>query len=85
MRGKLKLKGNMALAMKLNTVLDAARKSLPAAATAAGAGGNAQQPAAAGAGSSAAAPAHAQGLKSQEYFDAIELAIHQKGAELVKS
>lgn len=72
MRGKLKFKGNLAMAMKLNTVLDAARKGAPTKAAAAGAG--------AAAPSSASSPA----LQSQPLFDAIALAIRADGASLVK-
>jgi len=84
MRGKLKLKGNMAIAMKLNTVLDAARKAAPGGAPAAKpAPAAAAAPAPAAAPKAAAPAASAGGVKSGVLFDAIGAAIRSDGAALV--
>lgn len=89
MRGSLKLKGNMALALKLNTVMDAARKAgaapapaAPAAAAATTAPAPAASPAAT---ASASAPSVGAGLKSGPTFEAIQAAIARDGAALVKA
>lgn len=81
MQGKLKLKGNMAMAMKLQTVMDAARKAgdvVPASASTAAAA-----PAAPAGKGAAAAPAGAA-TKSKPFFEAIAAAVKADGASLVQ-
>lgn len=89
MRGSLKLKGNMALALKLNTVMDAARKAgagpAPAPSAPAAAASPAAAPPAAAAPAAAATPSIGAGLKSGPTFEAIQAAIARDGAALVKS
>lgn len=87
MKGKLKLKGNMAIAMKLNAVLDAARKagvSIPSASTGAAAASAPAAPAAAAAKPAAKPAAAAGGTKTAPVFEAIRFAIEEDGASLVK-
>jgi hypothetical protein len=86
MRGKLKLKGNMAIAMKLNTVLDAARKAGKSPAP------SSTSPAPTKVAPAPAAPVKlekssappASSLKSQPLFDAIALAVRADGPTFVK-
>lgn len=90
MRGKLKIKGNMAIAMKLNSVLEAARNASgaagkpPAAPAAAGAGAAAAKPAETPLATTASASTPGPVVKSQALFDAIGLAVRSDGAALVK-
>ena len=69
MKGKIKVKGNMGLAMKLNTVLDATRKmALKKPASVSGGGSSSSS----------------SSLKSALVFDLIGKAIAERGAEYVK-
>jgi 3-hydroxyacyl-CoA dehydrogenase/3a,7a,12a-trihydroxy-5b-cholest-24-enoyl-CoA hydratase len=91
MQGKLKIKGNMAMAMKLNTVMDAAKKAgigtvqvpTKAAAPAAPAA-PAAAPAPASTASSGAGAGAGAGLKSKPFFEAIAAAVESDGASLVQ-
>lgn len=78
MRGSLKLKGNMALALKLNSVMEAIRKTtgggtLPASVTLPAASHGAPAP-----------PRSSPELKSGPTFEAIRGAIEKDGASLVR-
>lgn len=84
MRGTLKLKGNMALALKLNAVMDAARKAMGGGATS-GAGATAPTVPAAPAPSAAVPSSIGAGLKSGATFEAIQAAIAREGPSLVKA
>ena len=87
MKGKIKMKGNMGLAMKLNTVLEATRKQLasadqapvtPTTATPVTASASSGAP-------SSATPASvtAPALKSAAVFELIEAVLKDRGEELV--
>lgn len=76
MRGKLKIKGNMGLAMKLGAVIEAAKKAGISAAPAAGAA-----PAAAAPSAAAAAAASSPGTAA---LGDLEAALKTQGPELVK-
>lgn len=77
MKGLVKIKGNMGLAMKLNVVLAATRNYMKKQ----GAGA---KPAAAAAKPAAAAPAAAGGLNSKEIFRLLGEVVAKDGASMAK-
>lgn len=74
MKGRLKIKGNMAIALKVQTVMEAARKEM----------GNISSSVATGSTAITPTPSVTNKLKSGPIFDAIRIAINNDGATLVK-